>query len=76
MTDSKRIPFAETTSWSPCHIGRAKALVEAHPGMSCEAEATRSGDLVRLTPRAYPEDVYGSDLGAHLDLLAERERAK
>ena len=77
MTESKRIPFAETTSWSPSHLGRARALCEAHPGMVYEVETNKEGEAVRLDPSGDdPEEIYGSDLRAHLELLAARERAR
>ena len=72
MTDQKK---PETSSWSPCHIGRAKAIAEAHPHMFYSVEANEQGEPVRLHDTGSTLDVYGSDLGAHLELLAERERS-
>lgn len=69
------IPFAETTAWSPCHLGRALAIAAAHPGMTVAITADKR--LVDMRPLAGEDsEVYGSDLGAHLELLAAREREK
>lgn len=68
------IPYAETTSWSPCHIGRAQALTEATPGMYRRCDFDENGKPTRLVDTGESADVYGSDLGGHLDMLAARER--
>ena len=64
----KHIDSSKVTSWSPCHLGRAMAVAASFGGLVAVDEKAH------LVDDKHPENIYGSDVGGHLDLLAKRER--